>query len=313
MNNENENKIMCIEENNDSVMKEDKFQIFLRQGRRNDSKIALTQLSFSRNSIDLTNMLHQQQHKIKEGRRNLISVSSYSSLSKSFMNRSFNEQLSFPIPSLKELENIKNSKIKLPGIVSINEQIRKQASEIDKSMTDVIQSFDALNKSKQNLMESKTKLKTLQKELKDAKESRNQVLRDVYQLRNEIEMTKVQMTETNLDNSTYMTQRVLTCSGTNRLGYANNVTFTSNNDSANDLDHQIEQYENKICKLKTENTAFFENYDLVKGDYLRNEAQNIKLKNAIASLEFNIQNCVKEKANLKLAISKLNNCNIGKK
>lgn len=315
--NDNDNKqIICTEGNLLSAStKEDKFQIFLNQGKRKSFKSKINHLSVTLSSRDLSNLLPNRQTKPKERKRNLVTVSSFSSLSKSFMNRSYNEQLSFPIHTIEEMETIKYSRIKLPEIVNINEQIGKQAEEIDKSMTEVIVSYDNLNKAKNSLLESKRKLTTFQKELIEAKESRNQVLKDVYQMRNEIEMTKIQGTESNLDNSNYISQRVMTGTGTgmSRLKYVNNVTYTSNNESEyNDLDEQIEQYEDKICKLKSENTLLFENYDLLKGDYMQNEALNIKLKNAISSLEYNIQNSLKEKANLKSIISKLPTYSNGK-
>ena len=111
------------------------------------------------------------------------------------------------------------------------------------------------------------------------------------------------MNESESTNSTTNLSKRLTMQTGNIKNLLKNLGMNDvkdeNERKMEELDNEIREYEDKISKLKFDNTSFMEDYDILLNDYKNNLNKNLKIKEYIANIDKRTKEALLEKENLK--------------
>ena len=146
----------------------------------------------------------------------------------------------------------------------------------------------------------KKKLKK-QKDLKKAKDAKNKIMEEVFQIKKEIEnINELDMNNSflNKNNRSRLSMQV----GNINL---NNLLKNLDMNDTTELDNDIREYEDKISKLKFDNKSFMEDYDMLMNDYKNNLNMNLKIKQYINNMDKKIKDSMQEKKDLKKYIDRM--------
>ena len=136
-------------------------------------------------------------------------------------------------------------------------------------------------------------------EIKKAKEAKNNIMEEVFHIKKEIE----QINETESTNSISNYGKRFTLQTANIKNLLKNLGMNDqreeNEKKIEELDNEIRKYEDKISKLKFDNTTFMEDYDMLLNEYKNNLNKNLKNKEYIANVDKKTKEALQEKENLK--------------
>ena len=141
---------------------------------------------------------------------------------------------------------------------------------------------------------NENEIEKIKKDLKEAKDARTKISEELFNIKKEIE----RLNEFSLNNSQINQKN-------NDLFSRLNTCNAKNEEESENIDKEIEDYENKISQLKFNNKSFYEDYDMLCNDYKKNLMKNKALKNGITEIENKINSELKEKASLKKYIEKM--------
>jgi hypothetical protein len=200
----------------------------------------------------------------------------------------------------------KKPKIFLPEVEFNKIDILKENKIYKHNKNELLKEIDNYYQIKFDIEKMKKNEKTLMKELIKAKSSRNEILDDIYKLRNEIEKSDI-INSSFIENQKEQNNKEVHNEIDNGKSLSPKATFdnfyinTVNTvQSENEIiEKYIDQYEEKILKTKQDNQTLFENFDELNQEYDLIKGQNEKYKKKLKSLEILIKNTLQEKNELK--------------
>ena len=200
----------------------------------------------------------------------------------------------------------KKPKIFLPEVEFNKIDILKENKIYKHNKNELLKEIDNYYQIKFDIEKMKKNEKILMKELIKAKSSRNEILDDIYKLRNEIEKSDI-INSSFIENQKEQNNKEVHNEIENGKSLSPKVTFdnfyinTVNTvQSENEIiEKYIDQYEEKILKTKQDNQTLFENFDELNQEYDLIKDQNEKYKKKLKSLEILIKNTLQEKNELK--------------
>ena len=200
----------------------------------------------------------------------------------------------------------KKPKIFLPEVEFNKIDILKENKIYKHNKNELLKEIDNYYQIKFDIEKMKKNEKILMKELIKAKSSRNEILDDIYKLRNEIEKSDI-INSSFIENQKEQNNKEVHNEIENGKSLSPKVTFdnfyinTVNTvQSENEIiEKYIDQYEEKILKTKQDNQTLFENFDELNQEYDLIKGQNEKYKKKLKSLEILIKNTLQEKNELK--------------
>ena len=200
----------------------------------------------------------------------------------------------------------KKPKIFLPEVEFNKIDILKENKIYKHNKNELLKEIDNYYQIKFDIEKMKKNEKILMKELIKAKSSRNEILDDIYKLRNEIEKSDI-INSSFIENQKEQNNKEVHNEIDNGKSLSPKATFdnfyinTVNTvQSENEIiEKYIDQYEEKILKTKQDNQTLFENFDELNQEYDLIKGQNEKYKKKLKSLEILIKNTLQEKNELK--------------
>ena len=229
-----------------------------------------------------------------------------SRLKKSFFNTINNNSSLSTCPSKQKKEN--NNSLIYPNNVpknfipqflfeSINlDSNKKTTRQLKNELRNVL---DLYEKQKNEMKKYEKDIEDIKLDLKKAKEAKNNIMEEVFHIKKEIEL----MNESESTNSTTNLSKRLTMQTGNIKNLLKNLGMNDvkdeNERKMEELDNEIREYEDKISKLKFDNTSFMEDYDILLNDYKNNLNKNLKIKEYIANIDKRTKEALLEKENLK--------------
>ena len=229
-----------------------------------------------------------------------------SRLKKSFFNTINNNSSLSTSPSKQKKEN--NNSLIYPNNVpknfipqflfeSINlDSNKKTTRQLKNELRNVL---DLYEKQKNEMKKYEKDIEDIKLDLKKAKEAKNNIMEEVFHIKKEIEL----MNESESTNSTTNLSKRLTMQTGNIKNLLKNLGMNDvkdeNERKMEELDNEIREYEDKISKLKFDNTSFMEDYDILLNDYKNNLNKNLKIKEYIANIDKRTKEALLEKENLK--------------
>lgn len=175
--------------------------------------------------------------------------------------------------------------------INVN-RIKKITRQTKNELRDVLDLYD---KQRTNMKANENEIEKIKKDLKEAKDARTKISEELFNIKKEIE----RLNEISLNNSQ------INPKNNNDIFSRLNTCNAKNEEESENIDKEIEDYENKISQLKFNNKSFYEDYDMLCNDYKKNLMKNKALKNGITEVEKKINDALKEKANLKKYIEKM--------
>ena len=167
--------------------------------------------------------------------------------------------------------------------------------------------LDLYEKQKNEMIKCEKDLEKTKEELKKAKKAKNIIMEEVFQIKKEIEDLKenenINISSIN-NNRSRLSMQVGNIN--NLLKNLNmNDIYEENKKKNEELDNEIREYEDKITKLKFDNTNFMEDYDMLMNDYRNNLNKNLKIKEYITNIDKKTKEALQEKEDLKKYINKM--------
>jgi hypothetical protein len=196
----------------------------------------------------------------------------------------------------------------LPKFLYFALDIDKQNKILEKKYNEYTNNLEDYYKTIKELEDISINNEQIKNNLKQEKDKRKQLFDEVYKLKSDIE-TQRTITESGLDmsmnnysmgygsifNPHLTTLSSINNSIRNKTGGLNNSFLLSNFIQSGDLSSQVEQYEDKICKIKLDNQEFLEEYDNLSAELNKNLEINSKLKKSLENIDYNIQCVLNEK------------------
>jgi hypothetical protein len=235
-------------------------------------------------------------------------------LKKSFYDTINNNSTSNTSPSKQSKEN--NNALIYPSKVprnfipvylyeNINLDLNKKTTrQMKNELRNVL---DLYEKQKNEMIKCEKEIEKTKEDLKRAKEAKNIIMEEVFQIKKEIENLK-ENDNINISNINNNRSRLSMQVGNinNLLKSLNmNDIYEENRKKNEELDNEIREYEDKITKLKFDNTNFMEDYDMLMNDYKNNLNKNLKIKEYISNIDKKTKEALKEKEDLKKYINKM--------
>ena len=158
--------------------------------------------------------------------------------------------------------------------------------------------LDLYEKQKNDMKKYEKEIEKTKEDLKRAKEAKNIIMEEVFQIKKEIEnMNESENSNKNINRSRMSMQ----------IGNINNIlnnldmndVYEENKKKVKELDLEIREYEDKITKIKFDNANFMEDYDMLLNDYKNNLNANLKIKQYIANIDKKTKDALQEKEDLK--------------
>ena len=158
--------------------------------------------------------------------------------------------------------------------------------------------LDLYEKQKNDMKKYEKEIEKTKEDLKRAKEAKNVIMEEVFQIKKEIEnMNESENSNKNINRSRMSMQ----------IGNINNIlnnldmndVYEENKKKVKELDLEIREYEDKITKIKFDNASFMEDYDMLLNDYKNNLNANLKIKQYIANIDKKTKDALQEKEDLK--------------
>ena len=158
--------------------------------------------------------------------------------------------------------------------------------------------LDLYEKQKNDMKKYEKEIEKTKEDLKRAKEAKNVIMEEVFQIKKEIEnMNESENSNKNINRSRMSMQ----------IGNINNIlnnldmndVYEENKKKVKELDLEIREYEDKITKIKFDNANFMEDYDMLLNDYKNNLNANLKIKQYIANIDKKTKDALQEKEDLK--------------
>ena len=158
--------------------------------------------------------------------------------------------------------------------------------------------LDLYEKQKSDMKKYEKEIEKTKEDLKRAKEAKNVIMEEVFQIKKEIEnMNESENSNKNINRSRMSMQ----------IGNINNIlnnldmndVYEENKKKVKELDLEIREYEDKITKIKFDNANFMEDYDMLLNDYKNNLNANLKIKQYIANIDKKTKDALQEKEDLK--------------
>jgi hypothetical protein len=235
-------------------------------------------------------------------------------LKKSFYDTINNNSTSNTSPSKQSKEN--NNALIYPSKVPRNfipiylyeninlDSNKKTTRQMKNELRNVL---DLYEKQKNEMIKCEKEIEKTKEDLKRAKEAKNIIMEEVFQIKKEIENLK-ENDNINISNINNNRSRLSMQVGNinNLLKSLNmNDIYEENRKKNEELDNEIREYEDKITKLKFDNTNFMEDYDMLMNDYKNNLNKNLKIKEYISNIDKKTKEALKEKEDLKKYINKM--------
>ena len=235
-------------------------------------------------------------------------------LKKSFYDTINNNSTSNTSPSKQSKEN--NNALIYPSKVPRNfipiylyeninlDSNKKTTRQMKNELRNVL---DLYEKQKNEMIKCEKEIEKTKEDLKKAKEAKNIIMEEVFQIKKEIENLK-ENDNINISNINNNRSRLSMQVGNinNLLKSLNmNDIYEENRKKNEELDNEIREYEDKITKLKFDNTNFMEDYDMLMNDYKNNLNKNLKIKEYISNIDKKTKEALKEKEDLKKYINKM--------
>ena len=166
--------------------------------------------------------------------------------------------------------------------------------------------LDLYEKQKNEMIKCEKELEKTKEDLKRAKEAKNIIMEEVFQIKKEIEILKSETESTNISNKNNRSRLSMQVGNINNLlkNFDMNDVQEETKKKIEELDNDIREYEDKISKLKFDNTSFMEDYDMLLNDYKNNLNKNLKIKEYIANINKKTKEALQEKEELKKYINK---------
>ena len=166
--------------------------------------------------------------------------------------------------------------------------------------------LDLYEKQKNEMTKCEKELEKTKEDLKRAKEAKNIIMEEVFQIKKEIEILKSETESTNISNKNNRSRLSMQVGNINNLlkNFDMNDVQEETKKKIEELDNDIREYEDKISKLKFDNTSFMEDYDMLLNDYKNNLNKNLKIKEYIANINKKTKEALQEKEELKKYINK---------
>ena len=234
-------------------------------------------------------------------------------LKKSFFNTINNNSSQNLSPSKQKKEN--NNSLLYPSKVPKNflpsylyENInldtnKKTTRQLRNELKNVL---DLYEKQKSDMKKCEIELEETKEDLKKAKEAKNRIMEEVFQIKKEIE-TLNESDSTTFSNKNNKSRFSMQVGNVNNL-FRNLGMVDSNKDEnekkIEELNKEIRDYEDKISTLKYKNTSFMEDYDMLLNDYKNNLNKNLKIKEYISNIEKKTKEALQEKEDLKKYVKK---------
>ena len=158
--------------------------------------------------------------------------------------------------------------------------------------------LDLYEKQKSDMKKYEKEIEKTKEDLKRAKEAKNVIMEEVFQIKKEIEnMNESENSNKNINRSRMSMQ----------IGNINNIlnnldmndVYEENKKKVKELDLEIREYEDKITKIKFDNANFMEDYDMLLNDYKNSLNANLKIKQYIANIDKKTKDALQEKEDLK--------------
>ena len=167
--------------------------------------------------------------------------------------------------------------------------------------------LDLYEKQKNEMNKCEQDIEKAKEDLKRAKEAKNVMMEEVFQIKKEIEILNNETESTNISNKNNRSRLSMQVGNINNLlkNLDMNDIHEENRKKIEELDNEIIEYEDKISKLKFDNTSFMEDYDLLMNDYKNNLGKNLKIKEYISDMDKKMKVVLKEKEELKKYINKM--------
>ena len=235
-------------------------------------------------------------------------------LKKSFYDTINNNSTSNTSPSKQSKEN--NNALIYPSKVPRNfipiylyeninlDSNKKTTRQMKNELRNVL---DLYEKQKNEMIKCEKEIEKTKEDLKRAKDAKNIIMEEVFQIKKEIENLK-ENDNINISNINNNRSRLSMQVGNinNLLKSLNmNDIYEENRKKNEELDNEIREYEDKITKLKFDNTNFMEDYDMLMNDYKNNLNKNLKIKEYISNIDKKTKEALKEKEDLKKYINKM--------
>ena len=167
--------------------------------------------------------------------------------------------------------------------------------------------LDLYEKQKNEMNKCEQDIEKAKEDLKRAKEAKNVMMEEVFQIKKEIEILNNETESTNISSKNNRSRLSMQVGNINNLlkNLDMNDIHEENRKKIEELDNEIIEYEDKISKLKFDNTSFMEDYDMLMNDYKNNLGKNLKIKEYISDMDKKMKVVLKEKEELKKYINKM--------
>ena len=167
--------------------------------------------------------------------------------------------------------------------------------------------LDLYEKQKNEMNKCEQDIEKAKEDLKRAKEAKNVMMEEVFQIKKEIEILNNETESTNISSKNNRSRLSMQVGNINNLlkNLDMNDIHEENRKKIEELDNEIIEYEDKISKLKFDNTSFMEDYDILMNDYKNNLGKNLKIKEYISDMDKKMKVVLKEKEELKKYINKM--------
>ena len=164
--------------------------------------------------------------------------------------------------------------------------------------------LDLYEKQKSDMKKFEKEIEKTKEDLKRAKEAKNIIMEEVFQIKKEIE--NMNEAENNINNNINRSRLSMQVGNMNNIlkNLDMNDIYEENRKKVKELDMEIREYEDNISKIKFDNTSFIEDYDMLLNDYKNNLNSNLKIKQYIADIDKKTKNALQEKEDLKKYINK---------
>ena len=202
----------------------------------------------------------------------------------------------------------KKPKIFLPKFLYFALDIKKQNKILEKKCGEYMNNLEDYYKTIKELEDISINNEQIKNNLKIEKEKRKKLFNEVYKLKSDIETQRTitessnnmsinnySMGYTSLFNPHLTTLSSINNSIRNHTGGLNNSFLLNEFFQSGDLSAQVEQYEDKICKLNLDNKDFLEEFDNLTAELNKNLEINNKLKKSLENIDYNIQAVLNEK------------------
>ena len=255
------------------------------------------------NSIESSELLpNSTNNKLYQNNANYLNTL----LKKSFFNTINNNSSLNQSPSKQKKEN--NNSLIYPNNVPKNfipsylfeninlDSNKKTTRQLKNELRNVL---DLHEKQKNEMKKYEKDIEKVKLDINKAKEAKNNIMEEVFHIKKEIE--QINETENNNSFSNYGKRFTLQTGNIKNLfkNLGMNDQKDENEKKMEELDNEIREYEDKISKLKFDNTTFTEDYDMLLNEYKNNLNKNLKIKEIIANIDKRTKEALIEKENLK--------------